>query len=217
MKRPVASVLSRKTSVAEKLAKLEDSIAELKPLHSSSARPLQYDSGTLFFTAHSDIGLTFLFLGHHFDFSFDSYHPVAQITMFIVVVGFVMMSLSRRLSELLLGLLSIAVSWVFNSISRDMSALPRFVLEQIPRTLETILSRFKLEGKTTTYAVCLTCHCIYAPTFLAGTAVPTYPDICQNHRSPNSPPCNTPLLSDQAPQKPFVYPHFYDYAARHDR
>lgn len=153
------------------------------------------------------------FPGHHFNFSIDSFHPMAQVTMFIVVVGFVMMSLSRRMSELLLGLLSISVSWALSSGPTPLIALEDFVLKQIPRTLETVLTRFMLDGKTTTYAVCPKCHCTYAPAFLQGPDVPSYPEHCTNRPLPDSEICNVELLSGKVPLKTFVYPHFDDYVA----
>ncbi|KAF8957902.1 hypothetical protein BDZ97DRAFT_1669160, partial [Flammula alnicola] len=93
----------------------------------------------------------------------DRYNPLAQITMFIVVISSVLMGASRRMAELLLSLVCVALHWAFTDGSRDLNSTEQSILDQLPRTLETVLAKFNLEGKTTTYAVCPTCHCTYPP------------------------------------------------------
>jgi hypothetical protein len=96
------------------------------------------------------------------------------------------------------------------------------ILDQLPSTVETILARFDLNGKTTTFAACPMCHCTYPPTFLPGSTVPQYPTTCENHPYPDSDPCGSPLLEDSIsddgvpsskPLKPYIVADFHDYLA----
>ncbi len=93
-------------------------------------------------------------------------------------------------------------------------------MDQIPTTVETILKKFDLDGKTTTYAVCPQCHCTYAPKFKAGSERAIYPELCTNQVYPESSKCDAKLLSvsldddDHQPVlKSYVYNHFHDYVA----
>jgi Transposase family tnp2. len=87
---------------------------------------------------------------------------------------------------------------------------------QIPRTITTALAKFKLDGRTTIYAVCPTCHCTYKPDMSLGT--PNYPETCSNKRDPDSGICGMRLLMEtrggiSTPIKTFVYYEFDDYLA----
>ncbi|KAF9471042.1 hypothetical protein BDN70DRAFT_791287, partial [Pholiota conissans] len=100
-------------------------------------------------------------LEHLFNVPINDHDPVAQIAMFIAVICNVMFGLSRRMGDLVLGLLTIMLR----------CSDQRSVIDDIPVTLETVVKKFNLEGKTTTYAVCPTCNCTYPPTFLPGSDV----------------------------------------------
>lgn len=140
--------------------------------------------------------------------------------MFIVVVCNVMMGVSRRAGDLLLGLLTITLRCAFLDKSTNLSLRQQSILNQIPRTIDTVLSKFNLDSKTTTYAVCPTCHCTYPPKFVLGSTVPSYPKECDNHPLPGSEPCGTQLVENadngidlSKPLKPYVYYDFHDYLA----
>lgn len=213
VKRSVGSITARKDGIGHELSKLHEQVSKLRELHPNKEKTLEYDSSKSLYSLGALTRINPYRVGDHFNFTVDSYHPLAQIAMFIVVVGFVMMSLSRRMSELLLGLVSISVAWSFNSGPKDLKSLSDYVLKQIPQTLETVLMKFGLDGKTTIFAVCPKCHYTYAPTFPPGSDEPVYPECCSNHPLPDSDVCNAKLLSGKVPLKTFVYPHFHDYVA----
>ncbi|KAG2065455.1 hypothetical protein BDR04DRAFT_1161373 [Suillus decipiens] len=91
-------------------------------------------------------------------------------------------------------------------------------LGQIPQSMEATLSRFKLDGQTTTYAVCPTCNCTYKPKANLNSSHMQYPTNCSNKLIPENGPCNELLLQRSAdgqsvPIKTFIYHHFHDYLA----
>jgi hypothetical protein len=140
--------------------------------------------------------------------------------MFIVVVCNVMMGVSRRLGDFLLDLLTIILRCAFAVNSANLNLRQQSILKQIPRTMDTVLSKFNLDSKTTTYAACPNCHFTYPPKFAHGSTVPLYPKECDNIPLPNSDPCKTQLVEStddgvdlSKPLKPYVYYHFHDYLA----
>jgi hypothetical protein len=142
--------------------------------------------------------------------------PIAQITMFIAVVCNVMIGVSRRFGDLILGLLTILLRWSFYDAANNLTFRQQDILKQIPLTLVTALKKFNLDSQTTTYAVCPDCHCTYHPRFLSGSDVPIYPKQCNNHPTPET-TCNAELLDNDADNnsvpilKGFIYHHFHDY------
>ena len=124
----------------------------------------------------------------------DLYAPVTQLTMFIVVVCNVMMGVSRHLGDLILSLLTITLQYAFLDKSGNLSLRQQSILDQIPRTMNTVLSRFNLDSKTMTYTVCPNCHCTYPPKFAHGSTVPSYPTECDNRPHPDSNLCRTSLV-----------------------
>ena len=78
----------------------------------------------------------------------DIYAPVAQLTMFIVVLCNVMMGVSRRLGDLLLSLFTMTLRFAFSVNSDNLSLRQRSILDQMPRTMDTVMSKFNLDSKT---------------------------------------------------------------------
>ncbi|EPQ57411.1 hypothetical protein GLOTRDRAFT_92448 [Gloeophyllum trabeum ATCC 11539] len=52
------------------------------------------------------------------------------------------------------------------------------VLADIPSTVDTVVSKFKLDGHVTTYATCSECQAIYVPYIEEGSADAVYPATC---------------------------------------
>lgn len=139
--------------------------------------------------------------------------------MFIGVICIVMMGVSRRMGDLLLNLISVSLCWAFtqDGTKENLTLRQKSILDQIPHTLATSMSRFHLDnetlnGQTTTYAVCPQCHAIYRPKFSPGSNTPTYPTDCDNRPDPES-ECSAKLLNDNKPIKTYVYHSFHDYLA----
>jgi hypothetical protein len=108
----------------------------------------------------------------HFEFPIDQYDDMAQVSIFLGIVCSVIMGVSHRFGDLIMGILSIVLQLAFQSQGATSSARAQ-VINQILRTIDTVLSKFNLNGKSTVYAVCPTCHCTYEPKFKLGSDIPT--------------------------------------------
>lgn len=117
------------------------------------------------------------------------------------------------MGDLILGVLSVALRWAFSGHNGLLSTKNSAIVNEFPITIETVLSRFKLDGKTTTYAICPKCHFSYDPAYQLGSKIPFYPKVCENKPYPGAEICGAQLLDGNTPQKIFVYHHFHDYLA----
>jgi hypothetical protein len=140
--------------------------------------------------------------------------------MFLGIVCSVVMGVSRRGGDLIMGLLSLLLTLVLVQRDGKMKPLDQHVINQIPTTITAALSRLKLEGQVTTYAVCPSCHFLYKPQVDPNSKRLVYPDRCSNSPFPGIGPCNEPLLTTNnedptlnTPIRPFDYWHFADYLA----
>ena len=154
---------------------------------------------------------------HHFTWKFDIHDPISQATMLIAVVCNIMIGASRRMGDLILGLLTIMLFWSFCGRSEKLDAHQTFIVDQIPITLNTVLKKFNLDCKAVTYAVCPACHCTYPPQLLPGSDKAIYSEECNNHPDPDT-TCGAKLLETLPhgriqPIKTFIYPKFEDYVA----
>lgn len=160
-------------------------------------------------------------LDHHFTSTIGQFDVLAQVTMFLAVVCTVLMGISRRDGDFLLGLLQIVLTLAFQPLDgRMMRPQHQDILTQIPDSIRTALSKFDLDAKTTTYAACPACHCTYEPQFRNGSTDPVYPANCTNKETPESEECGEQLCRKDGqdanaakPIKPYVYHSFHDYLA----
>jgi hypothetical protein len=127
------------------------------------------------------------------------------------------MGVSRRMGDLLLGLLTTLLRAAFADPKKpELTVRQQSILAQIPRTLDTALKKFHLETQITTYAVCPSCHSIYPPVLDTESDNPQYPQKCTNLPFPDSEICGTKLLDSDDRSKPlktFVYHSFHDFLA----
>lgn len=140
--------------------------------------------------------------------------------MFLAVVCTVILGLGRTIGNMILALLSMVIALVARDPGNNIDDRRAQMLVHLPSNMKQALARFKLDGRTTVYATCPTCHCTYEPTFDSLSSDPIYPERCTNVPEPGQTVCDAPLLhprdSDDAvrkPLKPFVYQHFNDYLA----
>ncbi|KAH9940336.1 hypothetical protein B0H21DRAFT_579979 [Amylocystis lapponica] len=155
---------------------------------------------------------------HHYDVPVSRANVVAQITMFIGVVATVLLGVGRRGSDFLLLMIRLLVSLTLGSRGGgELDIASQNIVSQIPLTINEALSKFKLDGRTTIYAVCPTCHCIYEPCFELGSVTAAYPERCTHRHYPKDDECGASLLEasngQRRPVKTFVYHHFFDYLA----
>ena len=137
--------------------------------------------------------ITFTTADHHFEFPVDQYDDMAQVSMFLGVVCSVIMGVSRRFRDLVIGILSIVLQLAFQRQGAASFAGAQ-IINEIPQTIDTVLSKFNLDGQCTIYAVYPTCHCTYEPKFNLGSNIAVYPPWCSNKSNPNSDTCDEPLL-----------------------
>ena len=71
----------------------------------------------------------------------------------------------------------------FSSSPGSLSALQENLLRQVLSTIEDAISKLNLSCKTISFAIC-TCHSMYAPLSIKGSATPSYPDYCINFPCP---------------------------------
>jgi Transposase family tnp2 len=129
----------------------------------------------------------------------------------------VVIDVSRNDGDFILGLINIILYLAFADPAGVLAPKHEDVIAQMPQSIQEALSKFNLDSRTTTYAVCPACHCTYKPRFSKGSLVPIYDDICRNRPTPESDLCMKPLLrksndtGSPKPIKPFVYHHFHDF------
>jgi hypothetical protein len=114
-----------------------------------------------------------------------------------------------------MNLVSLLVSMVFSTRqSRDSSTAEEdLIRSQIPLRISDVFKRFNLDAKTTTYAMCPSCHKGHPPTFRHGSSEPVYPTHCNNVLLEKG-TCGQALLDNEKkpqPIKPFVYHHVDDF------
>ena len=125
------------------------------------------------------------------------------------------MGVSRRAGDLIMGLIAMIIYLISAKRDGSMDPLHERTWSQVPRSNHDALERFNLEGVTTVYAVCLSCHFTHAPN---KSGSQSYPERCTNRPKPEGEICNTPLLQKnpegcERPIKTFIYHSFADYLA----
>ncbi|KAJ7478508.1 hypothetical protein FB451DRAFT_1172840 [Mycena latifolia] len=89
------------------------------------------------------------------------------------------------------------------------------ILKQLPSSLYAVLNSFNIDGQTTIYAVCPSCHHMHLP-INADSAIPVYPSRCMNHmlRKDGIEACATELVEKRQghlwPIKTFLSASFID-------
>jgi len=137
------------------------------------------------------------------------------MAMFIGVVCRVLLAASRRGGDCIMSMIALLVNVVFGygQVSGNLNAQQQFIHSQIPLRISDVLKSFNLDGKTTTYAMCPSCHKGYAPSFSPGSSRPAYPKCCSNVVLERG-ICGQALLDNgknPRPIKPFVYHHIDDF------
>ena len=99
----------------------------------------------------------------------------------------------------------------------EYNGIQRIVLNQVPSSLYTALSRFDIDSEMVVYATCPSCNYTHKPTQHPTSALTVYPATCQNQLLTDNgrQPCGTAILDDHLrPRKPYAVPSFRDYLAR---
>jgi hypothetical protein len=217
--RRLPSVDQRKAEISQQLDALEARITEIKAIMPElKKQPLQFNTGNNLLKHTSQPANSSIVPDHHFSAPIDCADVVAQLSLFLGVVCTIVMSVSRRGGDLIMGVLSVILRTAWEQPGGGIGLNHQNILHQIPPTIEAALARFNLDGQVTIYAVCPKCHYTYKPRYKLGSSIAIYPEKCTNNPHPESAVCNEPLLhkklnGDQKPIKIFVYHHFHDYLA----
>ena len=155
---------------------------------------------------------------HHFTTSIQKFDTIVQVAIFLGVFCSVVIDVSRNDGDFIMGLINIILYLAFADPTSAMAPKHEDIIAQMPQSIREALSKFNLDSRTTTYAVCPACHCTYKPQFTKGSLMPVYDALCHNQPTPESGPCMQPLLrkcndttTPWKPIKPFVYHHFHDF------
>jgi hypothetical protein len=136
------------------------------------------------------------------------------VSLFLGVACTLISGISRRVGDLIMGIIRIIVSLALGRQGADVH--PDDIHSQIPVTINTAMKCFALDSKVTVFAVCPVCHCTYKPETTPGLSEVVYPRFCSNMPRPDAVVCGESLLEDgprHRPLKTFAYHHFDDYLA----
>lgn len=152
---------------------------------------------------------------------------IAQITVLLGTICHAVAGLSTEVCEFIINTATLLVRLAMSAGVRQeqgsqlsQDANQNFILESLPTSLYTALSKFNIEGKTTLYAACPSCNYTHQPCYDSITATFSYPKRCLNHiASPDGlTSCNGSLLEvrngQSHPLKPFLMASFREYLAK---
>ena len=117
-----------------------------------------------------------------------------QIAAFLGVVGTVIMGVSHRDRDLIMGLVNVILFLAFQQPDGILQSCHEDIISEMPQSVNAALVKLDLNSRTTIYAVCPAYHSIYMPTFQPGSVAPVYAEYCTNHPHPESAECGEALL-----------------------
>jgi hypothetical protein len=147
-------------------------------------------------------------VAHHFDYIINQYSVLEQLCFLFAVICYIILGVSRKDGGFILGMLNIILNFVLSQL--DTAA--QLHRNPLPKTLDTVLKKFALDGKITVYAVCPACHANYLPSLDPNGAL-AYPTQCTNWPTPES-VCGAALLDAKGEaRKTYTMHAFDDYLA----
>lgn len=160
---------------------------------------------------------TLIFLGecepnqssdHHFSAAVNNYDELTKLSLFLCAASHVFGGVSKVFGEFIMRTINV----IINLASQHEQPLPAEFQKHLPQTISTALAQFNLNGRTTPFAVCPTCHFTYRPRTTLGKN--HYPQQCTNQEHLDERVCGERLLTSGPVPKPiktFVYHEFSDY------
>ena len=107
---------------------------------------------------------------------------------------------SRRSGDFILGVTRLLLNIASGQETAAQNPISH-VISQLLDTVRGTISRLKLDGQTTKYTVCPTCHCTYLPRLDHRAGLDFYPEICTNLPAPGAAQCNIQLKDSNNPKK----------------
>ncbi|KAF7293502.1 hypothetical protein MIND_01128200 [Mycena indigotica] len=199
----------QKAVVAAQLSELETQLANFRAGLAPETQPLRYDTAYLY------------------EDNLKHLHEIAQIMVIFSLVCNTILGLARTPVDFIMGTMRLIVKLAFVSVmsrgkegeddeDSGYGVAAQGIIDQLPTSLLDSMKQLELEGKTTLYAACPSCHHLYAP-MVSTDKKGKWLSKCENvvvgvdGRSK----CNTLLLGkDHRPLKPFLSPSFLDYLGR---
>ena len=130
--------------------------------------------------------------------------------MFITLICNVIFSMGRATTDVLVRLLNIVVEATMRQSNSFDNLQP--ILGSIPIDSRTIRQRYRLDRKTTLYAICPKCHTMFWPMYECDASI--YPSHCTDSGISREDSCNKPLTQPiNKPIKPYLYHSIFDYIA----
>lgn len=145
---------------------------------------------------------------------------IAQLSLLLGVVCAVIIGVSRRGGDFILGVLHILLETIFREQTHYIPFVrANTILQQLPKTIETATNKFNLKGRLVFYAVCTECKCTHKPTYKRGHQHPIYPKHCNNVPTAGGGKCGAILIERHdvgglgvwRPILAFAYHDFKDY------
>ncbi|KAI0766264.1 hypothetical protein BC629DRAFT_1268228, partial [Irpex lacteus] len=100
---------------------------------------------------------------HHFHHPITSYAPAAQVAMLVAVISTVITGVSRVAGDFFMRMMTLALYSISQNPDGSIDPHRQNVISQLPSTVSSALAKFHLDGRTTTFAVCPSCHYTYEP------------------------------------------------------
>lgn len=183
-----------------------------------------FNSGTHHFCLSDQIlQMSWYCSDRHFQPILSGTDPVLQLLVFIIVTLQVVLGISRRGGKFLLGMLAYLLQLSLTRNCKNLSPKDQKLLSDFPGDPDSVKSQFRLDGKSTVYAVCPNerCHKTYKPEFKDGSPIALYPQHCSHRNHPGGAMCRTRLtrphilagVEFESPIKTFVSFDFKDWLA----
>lgn len=144
-----------------------------------------------------------------------------QIIAYMVTVCSVLLMFSRRGCSWLLAMSRVAIDQSFElAVGSQRSRTMNSIVDTFPKDPPTVIDKFRLDSKCTTYAVCPSCHHLYPP--ISTDPIPVYRERCNYRRYDRGAKCTELLcrpttshgILRYVPIKPFVSFDFKDWLAK---
>ena len=137
--------------------------------------------------------------------------PAVVAALLTVLLMNLVFHLSRRATSILL--VGMRCMLLANGPSRDSDKLP-----DDPRT---VINRFDLDPRCTSYLQCPACYALYPYTGTI-TSTPPEPERCTHQPTPTSPPCGVPLWEERrlggktvyAPRRKYIHQSLKEWVGR---
>jgi hypothetical protein len=137
--------------------------------------------------------------------------------LFATISGHIFVNTGLCQCELNLNLCRLMLKTGFELAGGDKQ-IQSTIIDNIPRTIGTVLRQFNLNPPSTILAICpnVKCQAVYRPTIVSSEISPYYPSTCSHRQHPVEDVCGTSLLQVSSqdvpvPMRPMPFWYFEEY------